>query len=172
MHQTRIVTLYACLSVCLTLILSWPRPGAGHFSRYVARSWWTCSNTRYRDISLSRRGPWQMSSSLWRKEGNHENALINGCARSNRDESGPDFSQCCRMHRSKKVKSQHCTGCLICSWTWVEFECSTVCRILPGLMGIWQKPLVSWWNTQIKVNPSHVHEEMGHPVLGLKEIKF
>ena len=21
-----------------------------------------------------------------------------------------------------------------------------------------------WWNTQIKVNPTHVHEQMGHPV--------
>ena len=34
-------------------------------------------------------------------------------------------------------------------------------------MGIWQKRLGSgarWWNTEIKVNPAHVHEQMGHPV--------
>ena len=34
-------------------------------------------------------------------------------------------------------------------------------------MGIWQKWLGSWarwWNTQIKVNPTKVHEQMGHTV--------
>ena len=42
----------------------------------------------------------------------------------------------------------------------------TVCPILLGPMGIWQKWLgrwARWWNTQIKVNPTQVHEQMGHP---------
>ena len=42
-------------------------------------------------------------------------------------------------------------------WVDFNFECSTVCLILPGLMGIWQKRLGSWakwWNAQIKVNPT------------------
>ena len=50
----------------------------------------------------------------------------------------------------------------------IDFECSTVCPILPGLMGIWQKGLGSyaiWWNTKIKVSPTHVYEQMGHPVV-------
>ena len=43
----------------------------------------------------------------------------------------------------------------------LNFECSTVCPILLGLMGIWQKRLGSWarwWNTEIKVNPTQVYE--------------
>ena len=35
-------------------------------------------------------------------------------------------------------------------------------------MGIWQKRLgnrARWWNTGIKVHPTQVHEQMGHPVL-------
>ena len=31
-------------------------------------------------------------------------------------------------------------------------------------MGIWQMQLASWWITQIKVNPTQFHEQMGHPV--------
>ena len=55
---------------------------------------------------------------------------------------------------------------------WVDLivECSTVCQILPWLMGIWQKLLTSWqrWcSIQIKVNPTHIHEQMGHPVVTL-----
>ena len=49
----------------------------------------------------------------------------------------------------------------------LDFECSTVCPILLGLTGIWQKQLgswASWWNTEIKVNPTQVRQEMGHPV--------
>ena len=49
----------------------------------------------------------------------------------------------------------------------LDFECSTVCPILPGLMGIWQKRLGSWarwWNIEIKVNPTTVYEDMCHPV--------
>ena len=38
--------------------------------------------------------------------------------------------------------------------------CVTVCPILPWLMGIWQKRL----ETQMKVNPTQAHEQMGHPV--------
>ena len=47
-----------------------------------------------------------------------------------------------------------------------DFECSTVCPILFGLMGIWQKRLGSsawWWNTKIN-QPNPGHELMGHPV--------
>ena len=43
----------------------------------------------------------------------------------------------------------------------MDFECSTVCPTLPGLMGIWQKQLGSWarwWNTELKVT--------GHSTLG------
>ena len=46
----------------------------------------------------------------------------------------------------------------------LDFECSTVRPILLGLMGIWQKGLSSWtrwWNTQIGVNSTPVHEQMG-----------
>ena len=49
----------------------------------------------------------------------------------------------------------------------VGFGCSTVCPILLGLMGVWRKLLAKcarWWNTEIKVNPSQVREQMGHPV--------
>ena len=49
----------------------------------------------------------------------------------------------------------------------LNFECSTVCPILPGLMGIWQKRLGRWarlWNTQIKVNQTQVHKHVNHPV--------
>ena len=38
----------------------------------------------------------------------------------------------------------------------LNFECSTDCLPLLGLMGIWQKRPDSWarlWNTEIKVNP-------------------
>ena len=46
---------------------------------------------------------------------------------------------------------------------------STVCPVLLGLMGIWQKRLCNWarwWNTQIKVNPTQVSEKRNHPVYG------
>ena len=49
----------------------------------------------------------------------------------------------------------------------LDFECSTVCPTLLGLMGIWQKRLGSWarWgNTEIQVNPTQVYEDMGRPV--------
>ena len=48
------------------------------------------------------------------------------------------------------------------------FECSTVCPILPRLWRIWQKWLcrwARWWNIQIKVNPTQVYDQLGHPVL-------
>ena len=40
-------------------------------------------------------------------------------------------------------------------WVDLNFDYSTVCLILPGLMGVWQKWLGSWarwWNSQIQVN--------------------
>ena len=42
----------------------------------------------------------------------------------------------------------------------LDFECSTVCTTLLGLMVIWQRWLCSWtkwWNTEIKVSPSQVY---------------
>ena len=44
----------------------------------------------------------------------------------------------------------------------LNFECSTVCPILPGLMVIWQKCqfcLERWWNIKIKINPTQVHNQ-------------
>ena len=52
-------------------------------------------------------------------------------------------------------------------WVDLAFECSTVCPILQGLMGIWQKRLgrwPRWFNIQIKVKPTQDHEWVGHPV--------
>ena len=48
-------------------------------------------------------------------------------------------------------------------WVDLDFGCSTVCPILPRLIGIWQKWLCSWarrWNPQIKVNPTQVLGQM------------
>ena len=50
-------------------------------------------------------------------------------------------------------------------WIDLDFECSTVGPILPGIMGIWQKWLGSWarwWNIKVL---TRVHEQMGHPTL-------
>ena len=52
-------------------------------------------------------------------------------------------------------------------WVDLNFDYSTVCLILPGLMGVWQKRLGSWarwWNSQIQVNRTQVRHQMGHPV--------
>ena len=52
-------------------------------------------------------------------------------------------------------------------WVDLNFDYSTVCLILPGLMGVWQKRLGSWarwWNSQIQMNPTQVRDQMGHPV--------
>ena len=49
----------------------------------------------------------------------------------------------------------------------LDFQCSTVCPTLLGVMGIWQKRLGSWtrwWNTEIKVNPAQGSAHLGHPV--------
>ena len=49
----------------------------------------------------------------------------------------------------------------------LDFDCSTVCRTLLGLMGMWQKWLGSWarwWNKGIKVNPTQVSAHLGLPV--------
>ena len=40
----------------------------------------------------------------------------------------------------------------------LDLDSSTVCRVLLGLIGIWQNRLsclASWWNIQIKVNKTH-----------------
>ena len=55
-------------------------------------------------------------------------------------------------------------------WVDLKFDYSTVCLILPGLMGVWQNRLGSWarWgNSQIQVNRTQVRDQMGHPVLSL-----
>lgn len=59
----------------LTFILSGPKPGDGHPSKKVAKSWSTCSNTRYTNIcrSFSSRRPWQISNSLMCKGGKINN---------------------------------------------------------------------------------------------------
>ena len=62
-----------------------------------------------------------------------------------------------------RCKASH----LLVDWVDLNFECSTVCPILPGLVGIWQKRLARWarwWNTQININRTHVLKQMGHPV--------
>ena len=53
-------------------------------------------------------------------------------------------------------------------WVDLNFECSTVCPILPWLMGIGQKRLMQMGKMvehPIKVNPTQVHQQMGHSVL-------
>ena len=52
---------------------------------------------------------------------------------------------------------------------WVElyFRCSIVCPILLVQMGIWQVwlgSLARWWNIQIKVNTTQVHDHQIYPV--------
>ena len=37
-------------------------------------------------------------------------------------------------------------------------------RVCLGWWGFCRSSWTSWWNTQIKVNPTQVHEQMGHPV--------
>ena len=52
-------------------------------------------------------------------------------------------------------------------WVDLNFHYSTVCLILPGLMGVWQKRLGSWarwWNSQIQVNRTQVLDQIGHPL--------
>ena len=52
-------------------------------------------------------------------------------------------------------------------WVDLDFECSTVCPIMSGLMGIWQKGLskwAKWWKAEIQVNPTQIRDQMGHPV--------
>ena len=55
-------------------------------------------------------------------------------------------------------------------WVDLNFDYSTVCLILPGLMGVWQKRLGSWarwWNCQIQVNRTQVRDQMGQPVANM-----
>ena len=72
---------------------------------------------------------------------------------------GPDFEVLCiySVFRS-------------CSWADLDFECSTVCPILLGLMGMCQKRLQDGGTAQIKVNPTQVRQEMGHPVQSKREL--
>ena len=52
-------------------------------------------------------------------------------------------------------------------WVDLDFEFSTVCPILPWLMGIQQKGLgkwARWWNTEIQDSPTQVRDQMCHPV--------
>ena len=59
-------------------------------------------------------------------------------------------------------------------WVDLDFDCPTVCLILLGLVGIWQKWLYSWarwWNTQIKVNLTQVHEQVNHPVFSIADLR-
>ena len=44
-----------------------------------------------------------------------------------------------RVHCLQSVPSARGVG-----WVDINFDCSTVCPIVPGMMGIWQKPLGSW----------------------------
>ena len=58
---------------------------------------------------------------------------------------------------------------LLANLGWVDFDfgCSTLCLVLPGLMGYWQNWLSSWeegGTSQIKVNPTEVRQEMNPPV--------
>ena len=47
-------------------------------------------------------------------------------------------------------------------WVDLHIERSAVSPILAdGQLGSWAR----WWNTQIKANPTQVHEQMGHPVI-------
>ena len=51
-----------------------------------------------------------------------------------------------------QVRDQYRVSHLVVHLDWVDlkFECSTVCLILPGLVGIWQEQLGSWarqWNS-------------------------
>ena len=57
-------------------------------------------------------------------------------------------------------------------WVDLNLERSTVCPILPGLMGMAEAAdgygrsgWARWWNTHIKVNPTQVYmyKQMGHP---------
>ena len=44
---------------------------------------------------------------------------------------------------------------------------STTCLVVPGQMGVWLNRLCSWatwWNIQIKANPTQVHNHQPNPV--------
>ena len=63
-----------------------------------------------------------------------------------------------------------CTGRLIWPWTGLglvdlNFTCSTVCPILPGLMGTWQKRLGKMVELPNQSQPTQVHDQMNYPVV-------
>lgn len=62
----------------LTFILSGPRPGDGHFSRYVVRSWSINSNTSFSCISPPKDCVCLTSSSLktYSKKNNHLDCIL------------------------------------------------------------------------------------------------
>ena len=83
----------------------------------------------------------------------------------------PMWSKMWYLNRDKVAQDRHIVSFLYRvrqSWVDLDIECSTICLILHGLVGIWPKRLAGswprWWSTQIKVNPTKVHEQMGHPV--------
>ena len=53
---------------------------------------------------------------------------------------------------------------LLANLGWVDFDfaCSTLCLVLPGLMGNWQNQ-AEGGTGKIKVNPTEVPQEMCHP---------
>ena len=59
----------------------------------------------------------------------------------------PGLFFCCSLTLIQGDSSNHGLG-----WVYLNFECSTVCPILLGLLGIWQKQLGKTMNIQIKVN--------------------
>ena len=74
----------------------------------------------------------------------------------------------CYLSLDCKTSTQYRVAHLVADLGWVDldFECYTVCPILPGLIGIWPKGLVKWvrwWNTEIQVIPTQVGGHMVHP---------
>ena len=67
--------------------------------------------------------------------------------------------------RAREYRMTHLLANL--GWIDLDFDCSTVCPILLGLMGMCQKRLQDGGTAQIKVNPTQVRQEMGHPVASL-----
>ena len=67
----------------------------------------------------------------------------------------PGLFFCCSLTLIQGDSSNHGLG-----WVYLNFECSTVCPILLGLLGIWQKQLGKTMNIQIKVNWTRVRGQI------------
>ena len=55
---------------------------------------------------------------------------------------------------------------------WVDFGHSTTCPVMFGQIGIWQSRLSSWakwWNFEIKVNSTQVHNHRAHPYVSPRQ---